>query len=59
MSGGKGRYYGATATACALRQVEQGSPMPDVCRQLGVSEAAFLVKKRYAHLAVSHLRRQR
>lgn len=34
--------------------------MPDVCRQLGVSEAAFCVwKKKYAHLGVSELRNSR
>jgi putative transposase len=44
----------------ALRQAESGTPVPDVCRQLGVSEATFYVwKKRYAHLGVSELRRIR
>ena len=46
--------------AYALRQTESGTPVPDVCRQLGVSEATFYVwKKRYAHLGVSELRRIR
>jgi putative transposase len=27
--------------AYALRQVEGGSPVADVCRQIGVSEATF------------------
>ena len=44
----------------ALRQVESGTPVSDVCRQLGVSEATFYVwKKKYAHLGVSELRRLR
>ncbi len=44
----------------ALRQVESGTPVGDVCRQLGVSEATFYVwKKKYAHLGVSELRRLR
>jgi putative transposase len=44
----------------ALRQAESGTPVPDVCRQLGVSDATFYVwKKRYAHLGVSELRRIR
>ena len=44
----------------ALRQAESGTPVPDVCRHLGVSEATFYVwKKRYAHLGVSELRRIR
>lgn len=46
--------------AYALRQAESGTPVPDVCRQLGVSEATFYVwKKKYAHLGVSELRRMR
>src|SRR5215813_14609329 len=46
--------------AYALRQVEAGTPVADVCRQLGVSEATFYAwKKKYAHLGVSELRRLR
>ena len=44
----------------ALRQVEAGTPVGDVCRQLGVSEATFYAwKNKYAHLGVSELRRLR
>lgn len=43
--------------AYALRQVESGTAVADVCRQLGVSEATFYVwRKKYAHLGVSELR---
>jgi putative transposase len=46
--------------AYALRQVAAGTAVPDICRQLGVSEATFYVwKKKYAHLGVSELRRLR
>ena len=46
--------------AYVLRQVEAGSPVGDVCRQLGVSEATFYVwKKKYAGLGVGELRRLR
>lgn len=46
--------------AYALRQAESGTPVADVCRQLGVSEATYyLWKKKYAHLGVSELRRLR
>lgn len=46
--------------AYALRQAESGTPVPDVCRQLGVSEATFYVwKKKFAHLGVSELRKMR
>lgn len=44
----------------ALRQSEAGTPVGDICRQLGVAEATFYVwKKKYAHLGVSELRRLR
>ena len=46
--------------AYALRQVESGTAVADVCRQLGVSEATFYVwKRKFAHLGVSELRRIR
>src|SRR6266851_10087718 len=46
--------------ASSLRQVEGSTPVGDVCRQLGVSEATFYAwKKKYAHLGVSELRRLR
>lgn len=44
----------------ALRQHEAGTPVADICRQLGVSEATFYVwKKKYAHLGVAELRELR
>lgn len=46
--------------AYALRQAESGTPVGNVCRQLGVSEATFYVwKKRYGHLGVGEVRRVR
>mgnify|MGYP003296955275 CR=1 FL=1 len=37
-----------------------GTPVGDLCRQLGVSDATFYAwKKKYAHLGVSELRRLR
>ena len=46
--------------AYALRQAESGTPVGDVCRQIGVSEATFYQwKKKFAHLGVSELRRLR
>lgn len=42
----------------ALRQVEGGTPVSDVCRQRGVSKATFYVwKEKCAHLGVCELRR--
>jgi len=44
----------------ALRQAEAGTPVGDVCRQLGISEATFYVwRKKYASLGVSELRELR
>jgi putative transposase len=44
----------------AIRQAETGTPVGDLCRQLGVSDATFYAwKKKYAHLGVSELRRLR
>jgi len=46
--------------AYALRQAEAGTPVADVCRTLGVSEATFYVwKKKYANLGVSELKKLR
>ena len=46
--------------AYALRQAESGTPVGDVCRQIGVSEATFYQwKKKFAHLGVGELRRLR
>jgi putative transposase len=46
--------------AYALHQAESGTPVADVCRQIGVSEATFYIwRKKYAHLGVSELRRLR
>ncbi len=44
----------------AIRQAESGTPVGDVCRQLGIAEQTFYAwKKKYAHLGVSELRRLR
>ena len=44
----------------AIRQAESGTPVGDLCRQLGVSDATFYTwKKKYAHLGVSEFRRLR
>ena len=46
--------------AYALRQAEGGTPVGDVCRQLGVSEATFYVwKRKFANLGVTELRKLR
>ena len=46
--------------AYALRFAEGGTPVADVCRQIGISDATFYTwKKRYAELGVSELRKLR
>jgi putative transposase len=43
--------------AMALRQGEAGTPVEEICRKLGVSEATFFRwKKKYGSLGVSELR---
>lgn len=52
--------YSEEQITYAIRLAESGTPLGDVCRQLGISEATIYVwKKRYAHLGVSELRRLR
>ena len=44
--------------AYVLRQAESGTPVADVCRGMGISEATFYVwKKKYGGLGMSELRR--
>jgi putative transposase len=44
----------------ALRQVEGGKKVGDICREMGVSQQAFYSwKRRYAGLGVSELRELR
>jgi len=53
----KGRYTEAQIVY-ALRQVEQGTPVTDLCRKLGVSETTFyLWKKRFAGMGVADVRK--
>jgi putative transposase len=42
----------------ALKQAEGGTPVTEVCRKLGVSEASFyLWKKKYGGMGTTELRR--
>jgi putative transposase len=44
----------------ALKQAESGTPVGDVCRQMGISEATFYVwKKKYGGLSLTELRELR
>jgi putative transposase len=56
----KGKRFTDEQIAYALRQAEGGTPVADVCRQLGVSEASFyLWKKKYAQLGLTEIRELR
>ena len=46
--------------AYALRMADGGTPVVEVCRQIGMSEATFYTwKKKYGELGVSELRKLR
>ena len=46
--------------AYALRLAESGTPVVDVCRQIGVSEATYYTwKKKFGELGVTELKRLR
>lgn len=52
--------YTEEQIAFALRQAEGGTPVADVCRKMGVSEASFYVwKKRYGKLGLTEIRELR
>lgn len=52
--------YTEEQIAYVLRQAESGTPVSDVCRSVGISEATFYVwKKKYASLGVTELRKLR
>jgi putative transposase len=44
----------------ALRQAESGTPMPEVCRKMGISDQTFYRwKKKYPGMGIAELRRLR
>lgn len=52
------KRYSEEQIAFALRQAETGTPIPEVLRKMGISEATFYNwKKKYAGLGVTELRR--
>jgi len=56
----KGKRFTDEQITYALRQAEGGTPVADVCRQMGVSEASFyLWKKKYGKLGLTELRELR
>ena len=56
----KKKHFSEEQITYALRQAESGTPVPDVCRQMGCSEASFYIwKKRYANLGITELKELR
>ena len=52
------RRYTEEQIGLALRQVEAGTPVPELCRKLGIAEATFYRwKKKFAGLGVPEIRR--
>lgn len=56
----KKKRYTDEQITYALRQAEAGTPVVDVCRQMGVSEASFyLWKKKFGSLGMTEIRELR
>jgi putative transposase len=56
----KGKRFTDEQITYALRQAEGGTPVADVCRQIGVREASsYLWKKKYGKLGLTELRELR
>jgi len=56
----KGKRFTDEQITYALRQAESGTPVAEVCRQLGVSEASFyLWKRKYGKLGLTEIRELR
>ena len=52
------RRYTEEQIGLALRQVEAGTPVPELCRKFGIAEATFYRwKKKFAGLGVAEPRR--
>ncbi len=52
--------FTADQIAYALKQAELGTPVEEVCRKMGVSDATFYVwRRKYQNLGPSELRRLR
>ncbi len=54
----KSSRYTAEQVAFAMRQAESGTPVPEVCRKMGISEQTFYRwKKKFAGMGVAEVRR--
>jgi putative transposase len=56
----KSSRYSAEQVAFAMRQAESGTPVPEVCRKMGIAEQTFYRwKKKYAGMGVAEVRKLR
>jgi len=56
----KSSRYSPEQVAFAMRQAESGSPVPEVCRKMGIAEQTFYRwKKKYAGMGVAEVRKLR
>jgi len=52
--------YSAEQVAFALRQAESGTPVPEVCRKMGIAEQTFYRwKKKFTGMGIAEVRRLR
>jgi putative transposase len=56
----KSSRYSPEQVAFAMRQAESGTPVPEVCRKMGIAEQTFYRwKKGYAGMGVAEVRKLR
>ena len=53
----KSSRYAAEQVAFAMRQAESGTPVPEVCRKMGIAEQTFYRwKKKFAGMGIAEVR---
>ena len=56
----KSSRYTAEQVAFAMRQAESGTPVPEICRKMGIAEQTFYRwKKKYVGMCVAEVRKLR
>jgi putative transposase len=56
----KSSRYSAEQVAFAMRQAETGTPVPEICRKMGIGEQTFYRwKKKYTGMGVAEVRKLR
>jgi putative transposase len=56
----KSSRYSPEQVTFAMRQAESGTPVPEVCRKMGIAEQTFYRwKKKYAGMGVAEVRKLR